>query len=120
MHCTTHDLQYVGWSQQNASEFHTALTSGCFQPDCFPTDCFHRDCIPVTTETVSSLETVSMETVSKGTVSMETVLCDIKAQGLTEMKSLAALVVRDEHRLGREVVSDQWLYPVGLPVNTTR
>ena len=21
MHCTTHDLQYVGWSQQNASEF---------------------------------------------------------------------------------------------------
>ena len=21
MHCTTHDLQYMGWSQQNASEF---------------------------------------------------------------------------------------------------
>ena len=25
MHCTTHDLQYMGWSQQNASEFQMYL-----------------------------------------------------------------------------------------------
>ena len=96
---------------------HTALTSDCFQSDCYPTDCFHRHCIPVTMET---LETVSMETVSMGAVSMETVLCDTKGTGLTEMKSFAALVMRNENGLGREVVSDQWLYPVGLSVNRTR
>ena len=32
MHCTTHDLKYIGWSQQNASDIPDVSTTRTDQP----------------------------------------------------------------------------------------